>query len=241
MIGFLSDLHSNLDALEAVLKDMEKRKVEKVVCLGDLVGYGPEPEATIRRIREAADVVLLGNHDAMALSDDECEHFNSHARLAMEWTRGQLGEESRAWMAQLPYLYREEGWLCVHASPRAPADWNYVSSLDDAVEAFDFFGEPFCFIGHTHRPLITLQEGRQNYRVLDMNDWRLRPGQRLLGNVGSVGQPRDLDNRAAWMLFDPKAGAVTIRRVDYDYGLTQRKMVRAGLPDFLVHRLSRGV
>ena len=238
--GIYSDIHGNLEALQAVLESMQALGVERRICLGDLVGYCANPNECVDLIREKSDLVILGNHDSVALGRETSENFNFYARRAIEWTRENLSKESVDFLNGLSYL-QNEGELCfVHASPRSPADWYYVTSLDDAVDAFSFFRQRICFVGHTHWPVIVVMEGEQSFRICDTLSYTLEKGQRMLVNVGSVGQPRDRNPQASWTICDSESLSVEIVRVPYDIGKTQKKMCDNEFADFLVDRLSEG-
>jgi diadenosine tetraphosphatase ApaH/serine/threonine PP2A family protein phosphatase len=238
--GIYSDIHGNLEALQAVLDSMQALGVERRICLGDLVGYCANPNECVEVIREKSDLVILGNHDSVALGRESSENFNFYARRAIEWTRENLSKESVDFLNKLSYM-ESEGELCfVHASPRSPADWYYVTSLDDAVDAFSFFRQRICFVGHTHWPVIVVMEGEQSFRICDTLSYTLEKGQRMLVNVGSVGQPRDRNPLASWTICDSETLSVEIVRVPYDIGKAQKKMRESDFADFLVHRLSEG-
>ncbi len=238
--GIYSDIHGNLEALQAVLDSMKALGVERRICLGDLVGYCANPNECVDIIREKSDLVILGNHDSVALGRESSENFNFYARRAIEWTRENLSKESIDFLNKLSYM-EAEGELCfVHASPRSPADWYYVTSLDDAVDAFSFFRQRICFVGHTHWPVIVVMEGEQSFRICDTLSYTLEKGQRMLVNVGSVGQPRDRNPLASWTICDSETLSVEIVRVPYDIGKAQKKMRDSDFADFLVHRLSEG-
>jgi diadenosine tetraphosphatase ApaH/serine/threonine PP2A family protein phosphatase len=238
--GIYSDIHGNLEALQAVLESMKTLGVERRICLGDLVGYCANPNECVDIIRERSDLVILGNHDSVALGRESSENFNFYARRAIEWTRENLSKESVDFLQKLSYIEVEEELCFVHASPRSPADWYYVTSLDDAVDAFSFFRQRICFVGHTHWPVIVVMEGEQSFRICDTLSYTLEKGQRMLVNVGSVGQPRDRNPHASWTICDSKALSVEIVRVPYDIGKAQKKMRDNDFADFLVHRLSEG-
>ena len=240
LYGIYSDIHGNLEALQAVLASMDSLGVERKICLGDLVGYCANPNECIDLIRKHSDLVILGNHDSVALGRESSENFNFYARRAIEWTRENLSRESVDFLQGLSYM-ETEGELCfVHASPRSPADWYYVTSLDDAVDAFSFFRQRICFVGHTHWPVIVVMEGEQSFRICDTLSHTLEKGQRMLVNVGSVGQPRDRNSAASWAICDSETLSVEVVRVPYDIPKAQRKMRESDFADFLVNRLSEG-
>lgn len=238
--GIYSDIHGNLEALQAVLARMKELGIERRICLGDLVGYCANPNECVDLIRENADLVILGNHDSVALGRESSENFNFYARRAIEWTRENLTPASVAFLQNLSYLETENDICFVHASPRSPADWYYVTSLDDAVDAFGFFQQRICFVGHTHWPIIVVMEGESSFRICDTLSYTLEPGQRMLVNVGSVGQPRDRNPMASFAICDSETLSVEIERVPYDISRTQKKMQDLDFADFLVNRLSEG-
>lgn len=240
LYGIFSDIHANLPALEAVLESMKANGVERRVCLGDIVGYGASPNECVELTRESADVCILGNHDSVAIRWDSDVGFNPYAKKAIEWTQENLNESSKQYLRSLPYMYEENDVCFVHASPMSPADWIYITDLEDALDAFDHFGERHCFVGHTHSPVIVAMRDGEIPKVIETGFYRLEDGERLLMNVGSVGQPRDRDSRASYCLYDTEAQTVKLVRLEYDIARTQKAMRDAGLPDFLVERLELG-
>lgn len=239
-IAILSDVHGNLQALEAVLADIGTLGCDALWSLGDAVGYGPEPQECVEILRREAAVSLMGNHDAAVAKVIPTAAFNESARLAVEWTRTVLAGDVLSFLAGLPYLCRREERLLVHASPRKPEAWHYIMSLGDAEDAFDAFSEKACFVGHTHVPFIVVRKKDGSMKALDHGEILFAEGSRYLINAGSVGQPRDGDPRASYALLDSSRGRVEIRRVAYDVVRTQELMRRCGLPDFLRDRLSVG-
>ena len=238
--GIFSDIHGNLEALQAVMAKMDELGVERRVCLGDLVGYCANPNECVELIRQQSNLTILGNHDSVALGRESSENFNFYARRAIEWTRENLTPASISYLKTLSYL-EAEGPLCfVHASPRSPADWYYVSALDDAVDSFGFFKQRICFIGHTHWPVLVVMENEQSFRICDTLAHTLDKNQRLLVNVGSVGHPRDRNSQASFCICDSDTLSVEIVRVPYDIEKTQEKMRKLNFADFLVSRLQEG-
>jgi len=238
--GIFSDIHSNYEALSSVLAAMETHGVERRVCLGDAVGYGANANECVQLIREKSDVTLLGNHDSVALGRESSENFNYYARKAIEWTKENLTENSRNFLDKLPYVVDEPPLSFVHASPRSPVDWYYITSFDDAIDAFSFFSERICFVGHTHIPSIVVMENEQSFWVSETLSHKLLANQRVLVNVGSVGQPRDRIPLASWCLCDTKDMTVEIVRVPYDIAKTQESMRRLDFAEFLINRLAEG-
>ncbi len=176
----------------------------------------------------------------MALGRESSENFNFYARRAIEWTKENLSQDSIDYLQGLPYVVDETPLTFVHASPRSPADWYYITSFDDAIDAFSFFSEKICFVGHTHIPSIVVMENEQSYWVSESLAHTAETGQRILVNVGSVGQPRDRIPLASWCLCDTDKMSVEIFRVAYDVEKTQAEMQKHGFAEFLVNRLAEG-
>jgi len=238
--GIFSDIHSNLEALASVMESMDSMGIERRVCLGDAVGYGASPNECVDLIRDKSAVTLLGNHDSVALGRESSENFNYYARKAIEWTKENLEENARGFLDGLPYVVDETPLTFVHASPRSPVDWYYITSFDDAIDAFSFFSERICFVGHTHIPSIVVMENEQSFWVSETLSHKVLKAQRVLVNVGSVGQPRDRIPLASWCLCDTEEMTVDIVRVAYDVARTQERMRSLGFADFLINRLAEG-
>lgn len=237
----LSDVHSNLEALEAVLADVARSGAAELICLGDFVGYGASPNECLDRLRPRLAAAVLGNHDVAVCGRGQLGDFTSNAAQAARWTGTVLSLENRAWLESLPYERRHGGALLVHASPAEPRAWHYVLSIDEARVEFDGFADDLCLIGHSHYPGAFRCErasgdvtyGREAEVALD-------PGSRWLVNVPSVGQPRDSDPRAGYLLWDDEAARVRHVRVDYDVATARQRILDAGLPRFLGERLQWG-
>ncbi|MGH7309369.1 MAG: metallophosphoesterase family protein [Candidatus Rokuibacteriota bacterium] len=237
--AIVSDIHANLDALRAVLDDA-RDLVDTILCLGDIVGYGAEPEGCIELVAERCQAVVAGNHEHAAAGLMPLDWFNPYARAAAEWTRRRLDDEHRAWLGRLPLLREFEEATLVHASPQQPDEWEYVISAEDGYRAFASFTTRLCFVGHSHVPGVWAQGSWGRSHEAGAVDIALEPGCRYLVNVGSVGQPRDRDPRAAWVLWDDQTRRVSIRRVAYDVTAARSRIVAAGLPRFLADRLGEG-
>ncbi|MBN1543446.1 metallophosphoesterase family protein [candidate division KSB1 bacterium] len=238
-IAVLSDIHANLEALDVVLEYIERCGCDRIICLGDVVGYGPNPNECIERLRMRADRVLLGNHDHAAIGLTDPMTFNRYARQAIEWTGETLTPSSRKFLQQLPATCQEESCLCVHASPYAPLDWRYISSVSQAALEFRHFDEAFCFIGHSHVPLVFCLRGNRVLR-LHKSSLQLERQARYIINVGSVGQPRDGNPQAAVGIWRPQQRIYELCRLDYDFQTTQKKMRTLHMPAYLVERIAHG-
>jgi len=239
VIAVLSDIHGNLEALDAVLEDARRENDETLICLGDVVGYGADPNVCVERVTDQMKATVLGNHDAAARDLSQADSFNEVAREAIRWTQEQLTAENLARLNALPLEHVQDRARFVHASPDDPPAWHYILTEQEAWNAFQACPEPVCFVGHSHVPLRVLLNGGR-LEVLDGPVLQLRPGVRALVNVGSVGQPRDGDWRAAYALFDPARGRVVARRVEYDLQTASTKILKAGLPEILARRLAQG-
>jgi diadenosine tetraphosphatase ApaH/serine/threonine PP2A family protein phosphatase len=226
--------------LTATFDHLATEGVDSVLCLGDIVGYGADPSACIKAIRERARVVVAGNHDRAAAGLEDLESFNPYARIAAEWTSALLSDEERAYLAGLPLKAEVEDATLVHASPFHPESWDYLISERDGETALSAFETRLCFIGHSHRPAawIATETGARFFPCVERMTHG--PWQRLLVNVGSVGQPRDRDPRAAYVVWDAGTGDITLHRVAYDVAAAQAKIMKAGLPRFLADRLANG-
>lgn len=238
-IAVLSDIHANVVALEAVLAATQP--VDAVWHLGDVVGYGPDPDAVIDRLRGVDAVGVRGNHDAAAIGGREIDWFNPDARAAMEWTRTRLSASSRAWLADLPERRVDGDWTLVHGSIRDPL-WEYVTSRSAASASLDELTTRVGLHGHTHVPIAwAARDGGVTTTM--PSDGRAIPieSPRVLLNPGSVGQPRDGIPTASWMIVDTDAWTATWRRVPYDVAEVQERMRGAGLPRRLIERLDHGV
>lgn len=239
MIAVISDIHGNLEALEAVLADAKREKVSGVVCLGDIVGYGADPNACVETVRRESSATVIGNHDAAACNPRLAENFNEVARVAIRWTCDHLSKENLEFLRALPYDHTDRDTRFVHASPDDPPAWHYILTEQEAWNAFEACPEPVCFVGHSHVALrVFLRRGR--LVVVEDDVVHVDEDERALLNVGSVGQPRDGDWRASYALWDPEARRMVARRVEYDLDATQRKIRAAGLPEVLAKRLAVG-
>lgn len=244
-ILILSDIHANLNALEAVLADVGE--VEAAWCLGDLVGYGPDPNECIVRVRQLPQLTcVLGNHDAAALHSIDVDAFNPEARQAIQWTQRTLDEASLEFLKHLPELVvvsptPDVAVTLAHGSPRHPV-WEYLLDHRAATVNFQHFETPLCFVGHTHLPVLYLLSDirRTAQMVVPETGARVQITSRAILNPGSVGQPRDRDARAAYALFFPETQTLEFRRVAYDVGSVQARMTAARLPERHIHRLSAG-
>jgi diadenosine tetraphosphatase ApaH/serine/threonine PP2A family protein phosphatase len=227
-----------------VLADATSEGAGALLCLGDLVGYGAEPEGCVELVAERAAAVVAGNHEHGALGLLEPAWFNAAARQAARWTGARLDEPLADYLRALPLTAVVGDATLVHASPREPEDWDYLVAAEDGLEVFGAFATRICFVGHSHRPAVWSQGSSGPGFAEGFRAWpveiQLEAGRRYVVNVGSVGQPRDRDARAAYALWDPEERRVTIRRVGYDHRAAAAKILAAGLPPVLAERLAHG-
>ena len=241
-VAVISDIHGNLHALEAVLAELEDEQPDELWCLGDLVGYGPQPNRCCQLVRARAEICLAGNHDLGVLGRIQLEGFFSHdASRSARWTREQLDDDVRSWLEGLQPQGERDGMQLFHASARDPV-WEYILSGESAAETLELTSAPVVLVGHSHVALaIGLRDRRLSGGVARAGKEIELDGSRWLLNPGSVGQPRDGDPRAAWLLLDREAGTASFRRVEYDVARTQEEIRERGLPDALAQRLAHGV
>jgi predicted phosphodiesterase len=235
----ISDVHGNLEALEAVLDDIRKRKTGATIFLGDAVGYGPDPNECVELLKENCRIMLAGNHDRAATGLADIEHFNEYAKAAIFWTREVLTEDNRKYLDALPVnvQMKKEGLRFVHSTPKEPEEWHYLLTLWDAEVNFHYFEEQVCVLGHSHIPFI-IERLPSGEMITHKAKASLGKGERYIINAGSVGQPRDRDRRACYLLLGRDRAEFV--RVDYRREETQRKMREAGLPLPLIERLEQG-
>lgn len=240
--GVFSDVHSNMEGLEAVLGALEAAGANQYVCLGDLVGYGAEPNEVIDRIRDLGCPVIMGNHDWAVSDKKERNVFNPYAKTAIEWTASKLSKENQSFLKNLPLQHEDGDILYVHASPFEPKLWHYVDNSSEYKSAFSAMCDfKACFIGHTHRPMIAVQDGKGHIYPHASRSVRLLDGFRYLINDGSTGQSRDGLTEAACALYDDNEQTVELIRVGYNVIATRAKIRDAGLPSFLEERLGKGI
>jgi len=239
-VAVISDIHANLPALEAVLAAIEAEAPDELWCLGDLVGYGPHPNECVAAVRDRADLCLAGNHDLGVLGSLPIDDFSVDAALAAEWSQSVLQADARAFLERLTPVARREEAELFHASPRDPV-WEYVLTREAAAESLALTRAPVVLVGHSHLALaITVEDGDIAGGLAPGGREIPLPERRWLLNPGSVGQPRDRDPRAAWLLIDFDGARAEFRRADYPVEVTQAAIRERGLPETLAARLAIG-
>ncbi len=234
--ALFSDIHGNLEALNTIITDARYQGVSNFACLGDIVGYGPNPGGCIAAIQELNCVCVKGNHDEDASNERDLWNLSDHAQESLMWTRKHLTDSQKDWLRNLPYQRRLGRNSLVHATQDDPESWNYILNKFDAQIALNQQSSPICFFGHTHVPDCYALED-SSVKKLKESEITLRKGNRYLVNVGSVGQPRDGIAKACYVIFDSSEGTITYRRLDYNINEVVQSIAEAGLSSDLGERL----
>lgn len=237
--GIISDIHSNLEALNAALGFYKEEKIDRYLCLGDIVSYGPDPSRCIQIVRELKADIVAGNHEWGVCAKSKLNSFTDLAQEALIWTKKALKEQELDFLGGLPLVYEEENFILVHASPNSPADFYYLNNMDEADTGFTALKKQVCFVGHTHWPGVFVERDKEIFykplKLLELED-----NKRYIINAGSIGQPRDRDYRACAVIYDSDVKTIELRRVEYDFRPTQEKILKSGLPESLARRLADG-
>ncbi len=236
--GIFGDIHGNLEGLEAVLKDMEKQGVTHPVCIGDIVGYGANPNECLQHVQNMNCPVIKGNHDEEASDTGDLKDFNPVAAAAMVWTREQLDTTQKDYLRELPYTMHISNFTVVHASLDSPEQWSYVFNKLEASSNFTYQMTPICFYGHTHVPTIFIRDQKMTGGFY--SKIRIQTRRKYFINVSSAGQPRDGDWRCGYVIYSPEDETVELRRLEYDIVSAQKKIIQNGLPRRLAERLAVG-
>lgn len=236
--AILGDIHANLEGLQAVLAHAEKQGVTQYACMGDVVGYNANPVECLKIIRDLGCPVVRGNHDHYCSHDEDLTGFHPLAADVVDWTRQQLSTKDRNFLRNLRYSTRVETFTIVHSTLDTPEMWGYVFDPLEAEANFNYQSTAVCFYGHTHVPLAF--EKADTVRCGRYSKLKITLGRKYFINVGSVGQPRDGDPRSAYVTYDLYKNEVELHRVDYDYRITQQKILDAGLPGRVAARLAVG-
>lgn len=237
-LALFGDIHANLEALEAVLDDAKSQEVTDFVCLGDIVGYNADPSACLELVRSMNCPTVKGNHDEDASGTHSLENMNPVAAAALEWTRSQLTDEQRDWLLRLRMVRQVSDFTVVHSTLDQPSNWNYVTNRFDAMANFSYQFTQIGFHGHTHVPRVYVKTDR--VQEVAAEAVQIEDGSKYFINIGSVGQPRDGDWRACYVIYDTEHNLVVFRRIEYDIETTQGKILDAGLPEMLAERIAEG-
>jgi len=236
--GVFADVHSNLEAWEVVARALSEEGIDRYICVGDIVGYGADPEECINRVRSLEPIVVGGNHDWAAVGKTDISYFNPYAREAVLWTQAKLDQEDKDYLSSLGLIEGVEDFTVVHGTLDEPQEFKYIQDIGSALSSFELLEKSILFVGHSHVPFILTKDGEIEY--VSSREAELLPGKKCLVNVGSVGQPRDGDPRACYAIYDTKAKMVEIKRLEYDIKTAQAKIIEAGLPRILAERLAVG-
>ncbi|MBM3246828.1 MAG: metallophosphoesterase family protein [Candidatus Omnitrophica bacterium] len=238
--GIFADVHSNLEALDAVIEAYKNEAIDRYLCVGDLVGYAVNPRECIKKVKALAAATVAGNHDWASVGLFSFENFNPLAKEALFWTKTRLDEEERSHLESLKLVYKNQDLTLVHGTLDNPAGFGYMSNGYIAEETFRILETNICFIGHTHCPGVFIKNPAEGIVSRQEESLDIEPGNSYIINVGSVGQPRDGDPRAAYCIYDTARKRIQIKRVDYDAQATRKKIVDLGLPEFLGDRFILG-
>ncbi|MFT5126883.1 MAG: putative phosphoesterase [Rhodothermales bacterium] len=241
--AIVSDIHANWQAWQAVIRDIRSIGVDCIICLGDVVGYGPHPAKVTREVRENCENFVLGNHDAVVAGFLDPAIFNKGARQIIQWTAKQLDEEAVQFYASLPMVLEAENFICVHAEVARPQRFGYIVKPEDARDSFAAADRDLVFVGHTHKPGVFTLDPETAAISLELSPekYALRHDRRYIVNVGSVGDPRDGDMRSAYCLYDDSTKTISIRRIPFDIRAYADDLEAAQLPmkpRFLFHLLA---
>lgn len=234
----ISDIHGNLEALQAVLDFAHKLEPYQLYCLGDVVGYGADPKSCLTTLQDESNLILAGNHDLAVAGLITSESFNRMASEVVRWTRRALDEEHIEALSSLPLVYIDGDYLFTHASPINPMEFPYIRTLDEVAEVFSSIGQRFCFVGHTHLPVLVARNERTGaLEIRRENRVTIQNGYRYFINAGSTGQPRDSNPDACVVVLDEESETIEFLRIPYDISACQNKIISEGLPSYLAERL----
>ena len=236
--AIIADIHGNLEAFQVVLEDIRAQKADHIVCLGDVVGYNANPKECLQIVREMNIPCVKGNHDEYCSTDNHLEGFNPHAADAVHWTREQLSDDDKLWLSELKYTRLAANFTMVHATLDAPQRWGYVLDKLAAAANFPYQNTQVCFFGHTHVPVAFMRDSV--VRGGTYSKFKVDPTKKYFINVGAIGQPRDNNPKAGYVIYDMDAQTIELRRLDYDIAAAQKKIREAGLPERLAERLAFG-
>ena len=251
MIAFISDIHSNYESLKVVLKDLKRYNINEIYCLGDVVGYGPEPNKCINILRKKNIITIMGNHDYFSCFDESLEEFNLNALNSVLWTRNKLKISNKLWLQNLPYSLEidlNDSFLksiCItHSSLRNPSNWEYIKNEIDAKEHFLIQEHSVVMFGHTHQAVVYKFDADKGTslkeNIIENEFFKLDPSYKWLINTGSVGQPRDGFSSASYFIYDNKNNKMMLKRCNYNHKKTAKKIINSGLPEKNATRLAKG-
>lgn len=238
--GIISDIHGNLEALESAIEALSCEKIDKYLCPGDIVGYGANPGECIEKVKKLKPVIVCGNHDAAASGLTDTANFNKAAREAVLWTQKNLEKKDSVFLKGLDLVFKNEHFILAHGTLHEPEEFHYMFDETDAQETFKLMDRGLCFVGHSHVPgIFSYRENRVDYFYQEKTE--LSRNKKFIVNVGSIGQPRDKDPRLCYCIYDSEMRLLELKRVPYDIEKARTKILKAGLPPLLAHRLKMGM
>lgn len=237
--GIISDIHGNLEGLQAVLRECSLARVQAILCTGDIVGYGANPKECLEIIRQFKVITVAGNHDWAVGGRLDFSHFTDDGRAAVEWTRLHLSIEDITYLNAIELSVKNRDFILTHASLDQPQQFMYMTDMSKIIPSFALMDVAVCFIGHTHVPAVFVEADGKAYH-LENSSIEVQPGYKYIINTGSVGQPRDGNPMASFGIYDTAMQTIELRRVPYDIQEAQRKIIEAGLPRSLALRLMKG-
>ena len=238
--GIFSDIHSNFEALSAVIRAYQKENINTYLCIGDLVGYGANPIECIEKVKDLASFIVAGNHDWASVDLFSIDFLNPLAAEAILWTKKMLSDSDRAYLASLKLVYKNDDLTLAHGTLDKPQEFSYMVDDYAASESFNWLETNILFVGHTHVPGVFIQD-KDGHIIYNRNNvTEVEPEKKYIVNVGSVGQPRDANPKAAYCVYDSDKKTVEIKRVPYDIETTANKIIHSGMPHFLADRLFEG-
>jgi len=238
--GIFSDIHSNLEALDAVISAYKKERIDRYLCIGDIVGYAANPAECIEKVKVLAMITVSGNHDWASANLFSTDYFNPLAEEAIFWTQRNLSEQAVSFLGQLKLVYKNEDLTLVHGTLDEPGDFNYMVDANIASKTFELLKTHICFVGHTHVSGVFIKTKDNRIQYERRSNVDIKDDNKYIINVGSVGQPRDGNPKAAYCIFDSDENNVQIKRVSYDIRAARKKIFAAGLPGFLGERILVG-
>ncbi len=238
--GIFSDIHSNLEALDAVSEAYRKEEIDKYLCVGDVVGYAANPKECIEKIRTLAMITVAGNHDWASANLFSTDYFNPLAKEAISWTQRNLDEQDIYFLEHLTLIYKNEDLTMVHGTLDGPGDFNYMNDGYIASKTFELLETDICFVGHTHVPGVFIKSKNSHIEYREGSNIDIKEDSKYIINVGSVGQPRDGNPEATYCIYDTDKKNVQIKRISYDIQAARKKIIAGGLPGFLGDRLLIG-
>jgi len=237
--GIFSDIHSNIEAFTTALEYYKTERIDAYIFLGDIIGYAANPKEAISLLHALNPICIAGNHDWAVIDNLSTDYFNEYAKEAIAWTKTRLSEKGNSYLKSFPLTYQGKNFFCVHGSLDNPKDFNYIWGLNEARLNFELLTTDILFVGHSHRAQIYYKNAKGIFFHSEASI-SIKPGEKYIINVGSIGQPRDRDSRLSLCIYDSEENVVSIKRLVYNITLTAEKIIAAGLPQILASRLFVG-